>query len=125
MPTEKQIKWMDLKNFGQAMERVNQSSLDKTSFFYKSPNHETKKNMTMQKLLCNFYLVFYKVLELNSGSSLDRDELKIVMAMALKKNKKVEDTSKFVEWSFDRKEKMTGKREDFITFEEFYKILRN
>ncbi|CAG9323699.1 unnamed protein product [Blepharisma stoltei] len=118
---EKQVQWMDLKSFGQAMERVQYTVFDKTSFFYKPPDQELKKMINLQKLL-----FFYCVVEFGYGNSLGRNDLKIVMNMALKSKKKNhEDTTKFVEWTFKKKQEIFKKNEDFITFEEFHKILKN
>ncbi|CAG9326401.1 unnamed protein product [Blepharisma stoltei] len=112
--------WVDLKSFVQSLEAIQQTVFDKSSFFYKEPGSDFKKNMTMQKLL-----FFFKMVEIYHEGELGRAQLQTVMSMALKKKKKASEQSRLVAWTLEKAKILSGKRKEYVTFEEFYKILKN
>lgn len=65
------------------------------------------------------------MVEISHESDLGKNQIQIVMSMALKKKKKQSHQQKLVDWTLEKARVLSGKRRDYITFDEFYKILKN
>lgn len=117
--------WVDIDSFLQSIEAIHMTSLDKNSFFYKEPSSSHKKNLTMQKLLCNPHLVFYKLLEFCDSSELRKEKLQIVISMGLKKLKKPINNLKLTDWILEKSNSNLENKKDTINFEDFFCIMKN
>jgi len=109
--------WVDLGMFAVSIESLHSGLFDKTSFFYKEPNKEAKKRITIQKLLFFFCLVDF------TQQSLGPPELRLAINMALNRNDKNLQTDKLVVWTLKKVQDSTGKSKQKVSFDEFYNVL--
>ena len=101
-------------------------TFDPGSFFFREPDPAIKKNITIQKLLCKIYLVFFLVINFLETEGLDREQMLIVISMALKKNKSSSDNhARYVRSIFEKISSVKGYSTPTVTFEEFSKVIIN
>ena len=115
-------KWIEVDKFIISLESI-QMSFDRASFFYQEKDSQFKKNVAIQKMLCKWYAVFFKLVEYCCGSALTQSDLACVLGMALRNNKKENNVSSLAKTTFDKLEKQNrGVRKESISFQEFFKI---
>lgn len=117
-------KWIEIDKFISALECIQQMSFERASFFYQEKDGYFKKNVAIQKTICNLYVVFFKVIEYAYGKEITKEELNFVFNMALRNNnKKKSDYGILVKKTFERLAKSKGVYKKTINFQEFFRIL--
>ncbi len=116
--------WVDISMFTMCIEAVQQLAFDQ-SLFFREQNSEFKKQLTLQKLMCNIYAVFFKLVDVSGIGSLNREELKIVLSMALRKRNEIthDKLDSMVSQTFARVEELSGRAKDRLTLSELLRIL--
>lgn len=115
--------WVDLRSFMQSFENLQKVVYEPTGFFFRAPDEETKRRVTIQMLLCNLHLVFFLVGVHTHNSKLDSDKLSTVFSMAFKRNKSpIDRREQHVKTIFERVSGHAGTSKAEISFEEFSRI---
>lgn len=116
-------KWIPFEKFLSSFESIQQMCFERASFFYQEKDGNFKKNVAIQKMLCEDYLVFFRLIEFSSGDELKETELLSVMNLALRNSKKKPEFEKLVKTTFDKVAKINGRPKKTISFQEFHRIL--
>ena len=124
LPLNKE-RFITVEKFLMSLESIQQMSFERASFFYQEKDSQFKKNVAIQKMLCNFYVVFFKLVEYCCGSELSESDLACVLSLALRNNKKGSNSKNLAKTTFEKLERLNRVKKLSISFDEFYKILIN
>jgi len=117
--------WINLSSFYTSIEGVQNHTLENSAFFFRDQGREFKKHLIIQKLICNINSVFFKFIDIQDRSSLNREELKVVLSMTMRKTNKLDSTTleNMVDKAFRGVEEISGKVKETLTLDEFKRIV--
>jgi hypothetical protein len=117
--------WINLASFYTCIEAVQNHTLENSAFFFRDQGREFKKHLIIQKLMCNIYSVFFKFIDIQERSSLNREELKVVLSMTMRKTNKLDSATleNMVDKAFRGVEEISGKVKETLTLDEFKRIV--
>ena len=121
----KTAKWIDLRSFVSSLEALQTLNYEQQPLAHHDDWKSTRDSLRNQKLNCEGYTVFFKLVDYGKKNALVRTEVKTALSMALRsKQPSNESLNLIVDKTFSKANDARGFASEFLTFDEFHAALR-
>lgn len=114
--------WADQGLFLQVLGSFQRLPLNEFYFF--SQKNQDKRVLQVQKMICNLYSVFFKVIQYAYGVSMNQEKLKMVFSFSLSDAEHSSSYTELTTLVLNKANQARGRLKTSITFNEFYQLLK-